>query len=168
MNQSDLGEFCQITIQNLIAELEVNRFKSQGKFNDHQEWKDNQAGERQGNARFNGKYYPSKTVQQDKGRNEPLVDQGNLRNELETPQNWDLNLEKDSNSLKYTISNEEKFTDKKYDILEFDHKGEPYLSPRGNVVHLGDIPGRPFKAFSDIDISWIVEKLAKAIEEKYQ
>jgi hypothetical protein len=142
--------FCEIETRKLIAELEQERFGHQGAFNDHEKWANN-----------------ASDVIKDKGRNQPLVDTGNLEKQLSTASNWDLKPVFKNNSLQLVVSDNEQFTDKKYDKLDKGGLSPAYTSPRGNRMRARNLPARPFKAFSDSDIDWITNKLVQAIQEKF-
>lgn len=133
----------------IIAELEVERFKNQGEFNDHSKWADN-----------------SPQVTKDKGRNDPLVDSGALKSELTNASNWKLKSRLDTDSLTISIPDEEDFTDSKYNILDTGGKTNPYTSARGNKVNIKSVPARPFKSISNQDVEWIAEELAKVLARR--
>ncbi len=152
-------QFCVGETQELIADLEQERFKNNGEFNGHKKWADNQS-----------RKHPlaEKSVQEDKGFNKPLYDTGNLYKELSTPGNWDVKPQINKNTLKLTVPSRENFTDSKYDKLDVgvDHF-TMYRSIRGNLVAMDSIPARPFKDISDQDAEWIANKLAQAIENQF-
>jgi len=156
-------QFCEEDLQKLIAEFYKKRFENQGEINNHEKWEDNDPYIDHG---YNG-INPRKGVQQDKGRNEPLVDSGNLKKQLITTKNWDLQPKINKNTLKLTIPKKENFTDKKYDILETKHKGGDYVSKRGNYIRPLDIPARKFKDITDFDVDTIVNNLVNDLKKKY-
>ncbi len=142
--------FCVEETQELIADLEHERFRHNGEFNGHARWADN-----------------SYDVQKDKGFNKPLYDTGNLYGKLSKPTNWDLKPTIGNNTLKLTVPERENFTDKKYDKLDTGGKSAGYVSPRGNLMKPRNLPARPFKDISNQDVDWIVDKLAQGIEDKF-
>lgn len=156
----EIMQFCQEDTQELIAKLEQQRFANQGEFNGHEKWKDNQSIK-----------HPcaQKSVIQDKGRNEPLVDSGYLKKQLSTASNWDLKPQISDNTMRLSIPQRENFTAQKYDKLDVgvDHFVK-YISPRGNIVAMDSIPARPFKDISDQDVNWVVNKLIEDIKGKFQ
>lgn len=145
-----IAAFCNQETQKIIAELELLRFNRNGAFNGHEEWD-----------------YNSPKVIKDKGFDKPLIDSGNLRKELSTPKNWDLNPKFDGNTLTLTIPENEHFTDPKYDKLEHEQGAVQYTSRRGKKISLSGVPARKFKDFSQQDIQWIVTKLTQAIIRKF-
>jgi hypothetical protein len=147
---ADIVAFCQEETERIIAELERLRFSNQGAFNGNPRWYDN---------------HPE--VIKDKGRNQPLVDSGNLRRELENPKNWDLKPNFNKNLLTLTIPETENFTDSKYNVLQTGGAVSPYVSRRGNKINIHSVGPRQFKNFTAQDIDWIQDKLVKAIEDKY-
>lgn len=128
-------------IQSYIVELQRQRFNNQGAFLDHEKWLDN-----------------ALDVIKDKGRNEPLVDSGNLKSQLLNKNNWDLKQRDiNKNKIKLRIPDVEKFTDKKYDKLQTGKQMKyGYTSPRGHYMPPRTIPPRDFKTISDEDVNWIV------------
>lgn len=147
---ADIADFSQKETQRLIAKLERSRFQSQGAFNGNDPWLDN-----------------SPKVIKDKGRNEPLVDSGHLEYELENPDNWDLKPQFEKDILTLNIPETEHFTESKYDVLQTGGKTGPYLSRRGNIVNVFEVPARQFKNLSEQDIQWIYEQLVESIKRKY-
>lgn len=147
---NQIMQFCITETKSIIVELQNKRFENNGQFNDHIPWAKN-----------------AEDVIEDKGRNQPLVDIGNLKKSLTTESNWDLKTQITQNTLKLTIPQEENFTDIKYDKLETGGKSDPYVSPRGNKMKARNLPPRPFKDISDQDADWIAEKLAQAIEDNF-
>jgi len=144
MNVQQIKDFIknniQEIIQSYIVELQKQRFNNQGAFLDHEKWLDN-----------------ALDVIKDKGRNEPLVDNGNLKNQLLNKNNWDLKQKNiNKNKIKLNIPEIEKFTDKKYDKLQTGGKAKAYISPRGHYMPPRTIPPRDFKTISDEDVTWIV------------
>ncbi len=152
-------QFCIQDTQEIIAELEEKRFENQGAFNGHAKWADNQLHK-----------HPTaeKSVQEDKGFNRPLYDTGELKKQLTTAGNWNLQPKISQNTLKLNVPNRENFTSQKYDKLDVgvDHYTK-YTSIRGNVVAMDKIPARPFKDISDQDVNWIVQQLVQDIESKF-
>jgi len=150
-------------VQNLIVELQKNRFAHQGEFNDNKRWADNQKFK---GGTFNG-ITATHSVIQDKGRNEPLVDSGHLKSELTNPKNWNLSTKKGNNKIQLTIPQTEKFTEMKYDKLQTGtDKPQSYISSRGNAVVVDKLPARNFKDLSDQDAEWIVNKLVNIIVQE--
>ncbi len=151
--------FAEKETQILIAELEAKRFENQGSYNGHEKWKDNQ-------------YWRHPTadasVQEDKGRNDPLVDTGYLKNKLTTADNWKLNPKLSKNNLRLTIEDRETFTDSKYNKLDtgVDHYVK-YKSIRGNIVAMDHIPARPFRNLSAQDINLITAQLTESIKKEF-
>src|ERR1700761_3238445 len=138
----DIVQFCEQETQKLIAELQNKRFENQGAFNGHAKWVDND----------NSPHRFSMSVQKDKGRNQPLVDNGNLQNSLESPSNWNLSPQFNGTNLTLNVPDREQFTEPKYDILDTGGKVNPYISPRGNSINLHYVPARPFKDISAQDM----------------
>lgn len=147
---ADIVAFCQEKTRDIIVELEKLRFENQGDFNGNSRWYDN-----------------NPLVIKDKGKNQPLVDSGNLERELENRANWDLHDNFSDNLLTLQIPETENFTDAKYDILQTGGKTEPYISRRGNFVNIHKVGARQFKNLSAQDIQWINDKLVAAIRAKY-
>ena len=114
----NIANFCKEETPRLIAELQKKRFENQGAFNDNKKWDDNDPYIDHEATKIGGKLYPNKGVQQDKGRNEPLVDSGNLKSSLTNPSNWDLKPRLGKGKLTLSIPEEEGFTDSKYDKLQ--------------------------------------------------
>lgn len=148
---NEIMEFCEKETQLIIARLQENRFANQGAFNDNPKWSDN-----------------NRKVVNDKGRNEPLVDSGNLKKELTTPENWELDPIKSANILTLHIPDTEMFTDSKYDKLDKGGTVDAYISPRGNFINIRSVPSRKFKDLSDADTEWIKEELINALKAKYE
>lgn len=167
MQEQIIVDFCVKRIQELIVELQKNRFENQGQFNDNPKWNDNQSGVKKGYKKFNNDLYPRKTVQQDKGRNQPLVDSGRLKSQLENPANWDLKAEFNNGKLNLRIPEVENFTSPEYDILETDHHVDGYISKKGNFIGPLDVPARSFKHISDADIEWLLSNLVTSISSKF-
>ena len=143
-------QFCEEETQKIITELQQERFAHQGAFNDNPKWEDNAID-----------------VIRDKGRNQPLVDTGNLEKQLSTTKNWDLNPRLVNNKLVLTVPKRETFTDTKYDKLDTGGFSPAYTSPRGNKMRARELPKRPFKEISDKDTDWIANKLVQRIKAKF-
>lgn len=144
MDKKSIIEFIKNNIQDIIqgyiVELQRQRFNNQGKFLDHEKWVDN-----------------ALDVILDKGRNEPLVDTGDLKNSLQTKSNWNLKQKTSATKVQLTIPEKEKFTAKKYDKLQTGvQQKKGYTSIRGHKMPARIIPPRDFKTISDIDVDWIV------------
>jgi len=148
--QEQIKQFCIDTTPEILAQLQKERFDNQGDFNGNDRWDDN-----------------ALDVIADKGRDEPLVDTGNLRGELESASNWDLSPVSSDNSLSLTIPEEENFTDSKYDKLQDGGYSESYISPRGTRIRAKSLPARNFKKLSHQDATWVVEKLVLAIKGRF-
>lgn len=143
MDKKSIIEFIKNNIQDIIqdyiVELQRQRFNNQGKFLDHEKWVDN-----------------ALDVILDKGRNEPLVDTGDLKNSLQTKSNWNLKQKTSATKVQLIIPEKEKFTAKKYDKLQTGGVSPAYKSIRGNKMPPRKLPARDFKTISDIDVDWIV------------
>lgn len=166
----DLNKFCKEEVGDLLARLQELRFKNQGDFNGNERWEDNQSINRPPYAYYNGKKYPFKNVQKDKGRNEPLVDSGHLKNELTNPANWKVEAKFNNNKLTLSFPDKESFTESKYDKLDTGYQGlVEYISPRGNYVRIDQgIPARPFKSISAQDVQWIRDQLLESLKRRYE
>ena len=147
----EIAKFAETETQNIIAELQANRFQNDGAFNGHATWKNN---------------HP--LVAEEKGFNKPLVETGELRKELTTADNWDLNPKLTKNQLTLSIADRENFTDSKYDKLDIGGITSPYKGRRtGKMVNINSVPARPFKDLSSQDMQWITNKLEDAIRLKF-
>lgn len=168
-----INNYAQDEIAELLAEIQVQRFKNQGEFLDHKKWADND----------NQKRLYSISVQKDKGRNSPLIDTGRLMKQMTSKENWSKELKKESNGLKskFSIPTQENFNDPVYNKLDEGFIADPYTSIRGNRIFWAKkkdkqgvpvgkgayVPSRPFKDTSETDINWVAQQLAKKLKEKF-
>jgi len=154
MNQikNEIIKFAQNKISELLAKIEKERFDNHGKFNDNKIWKRN-AGE----------------VVKDKGRNEPLVDLGNLKSQMIDKDNWqkEIKLSINNTTVDIIVSRKESFNDSKYNKLQVGFSTPGYISPRGNKIGPKKVPGRNFQEISDQDMDWLVNELVLSIEKEF-
>lgn len=147
----DLTEFCQIVVPQILANLQEQRFKNQGQFNDNPRWQDN-----------------DDRVVDDKGFNAPLYDTGELYQQLTNPSNWKIKARSSNSKIIVEVPDEEDFTPSKYDVLDEGGYVAPWHGHSGNIEPpIKSVPARPFKKISAQDVQWIRDQLVKAIQERY-
>jgi hypothetical protein len=164
-----INEYAQDEIAELLAEIQVQRFKNQGKFLDHEKWVNNgKLGIIEPNLKANPKQ--NKSVAWHKYNRSPLIDSGELKKEMTSVSNWDkeIKLQKQGLNQKFVIPQTESFSNPKYDKHNIGGSGGMWNSTKTKeLVSVKKVAKRPFKDTSETDISWVAQQLAKKLKEKF-
>jgi hypothetical protein len=165
-----INEYAQEEIPELLAEIQVQRFKNQGEFLDHKKWDPNGSLYIKINNKKRNPEHNS-MVSWHKYNRPPLIDTGHLVKEMIDSKNWkkEVKLQKQGLNQKFVIPQTESFSDPKYDKQnEGSAETQTWKSSRtGESVSVGGVPARPFKDTSKTDITWVAQQLSKKLNEKF-
>lgn len=148
-----INEYAQDEIAELLAEIQVQRFKNQGEFLDHKKWENN-----------------PKDISYEKFYRKPLIQTGELKREMTNKSNWnkEVKLQKQGLKQQFVIPQTESFSNPKYDKQNTGGVGGSWKGLRtGKDMSVENVKARPFKSTSETDIIWVAQQLAKKLKEKF-